>query len=176
MEIQDIKIGVRVKNKVTDEYATIKAVNGDKVLTGFTVRYDGTDKYTYYPLHERDWFAVVVHHMMLDAGDDTPAPTPAPMGALPHDSAERKTFPIMTAFIDYFPSAVAALANHSYVSNEKHNPGMPVHWSRDKSGDHLDAAARHLLERDYHGLAWRAMAALQMHLEAQGHPVAPAAR
>lgn len=95
---------------------------------------------------------------------------------LPHDSDERKKYPLASAFLDYFPSAVAHLANHSFVANEKHNPGQPVHWSRDKSNDHRDAAMRHLLEGDWAGLAWRGMALLQLELESKGHPVAPGAR
>lgn len=95
---------------------------------------------------------------------------------LPHDSDERKKFPLASAFLDYFPSAVVHLANHSFVANEKHNPGQPVHWSRDKSNDHRDAAMRHLIEGDWAGLAWRGMALLQLELESKGHPVAPGAR
>lgn len=95
---------------------------------------------------------------------------------LPHDSAERKTYPLMTGLVDYFPSALAAVAHHSYEGNEKHNPGQDLHWARGKSMDHLDAAMRHLMERDLPGAAWRVLAALQMELEGQGHPVAPAAR
>ena len=34
---------------------------------------------------------------------------------------------------------------------------------------------RHLMEGDYVGTAWRALALLQKHLEAQGAPIAPAA-
>ena len=92
----------------------------------------------------------------------------------PVGSADRKTQPIARGFLAYFPDAVAAVAEHSYRSNEKHNPGEPVHWSREKSGDHLDCVGRHLtdaLKGDYSdgppllGLAWRAMAALQLEIE-----------
>ncbi len=120
-------------------------------------------------------FTLMIRSIELVSAPSIPAPT-ALMSALPHDSAERKTYPLMSAFIDYFPSAMAAVAKHSYENNEKHNPGETVHWSRGKSADHLDAAARHLMERDLVGLAWRAMAALQMELEGEGHAVAPAAR
>lgn len=97
-------------------------------------------------------------------------------GPLPEDSAERKTYPVHGGVLAYFPSALARVAHHSYVSNEKHNPGLPLHWSRGKSDDHLDAAARHLLEGDLVGLAWRALAALQLQCEAEGGPLAPGAR
>jgi hypothetical protein len=88
-------------------------------------------------------------------------------------SEDRKTQPI-ARFMAYFPDAMAAVAEHSYRSNEKHNPGEPVHWSREKSSDHADCIGRHL--KDYLtndqsdgppelGLAWRAMALLQLSIE-----------
>lgn len=94
----------------------------------------------------------------------------------PEDSAARKTYPVYSGLIQYFPSALAAVANHSYVSNEQHNPGQPLHWARGKSPDEADALLRHLMERDYVGMAWRALALLQKHLEANGAPIAPGAR
>lgn len=97
-------------------------------------------------------------------------------GPLPEDSAERKTYPLHGGVLAYFPAALAKVAHHSWRGNEKHNPGQPLHWSRGKSDDHLDAAARHLLERDLVGLAWRALAALQMQCEEEGAPLAPGAR
>jgi len=95
---------------------------------------------------------------------------------LPEDSAERKTYPLVSGLLDYFPAALAAVAHHSYNGNEKHNPGQAMHWSRGKSSDHLDALLRHVMERDLEGAAWRALAALQMQLEAEGAPVPPGAR
>lgn len=89
---------------------------------------------------------------------------------LPHDSAERKTYPLLRGLLDYFPAALAAVSHHSHMGNEKHNPGQPVHWARGKSADHLDAALRHIMERDLEGAAWRILAALQMQLEAEGAP------
>lgn len=95
---------------------------------------------------------------------------------LPHDSAERKTYPLLRGLLDYFPAALAAVSHHSYEGNEKHNPGQELHWARGKSADHLDAAMRHIMERDLEGAAWRVLAALQEQLEAEGAPIAPAAR
>lgn len=89
-------------------------------------------------------------------------------------SAERKTYPIASGLLDYFPDACAAVANISYRGNQKHNPGQPLHHSRGKSMDHADCIARHLTERgkfDSDGsrhsaqLAWRAFALLQEELE-----------
>lgn len=94
---------------------------------------------------------------------------------LPEDSAERKTYPLMSGLMDYFPSALIAVAHHSYLGNQKHNPGQQLQHNRSLSTDHLDAAMRHLLERDLEGAAWRVLAALQLQLEAEGAPIAPAA-
>ena len=93
---------------------------------------------------------------------------------LPNDSAERKKFPMGTGLLDYFPDALAAVAEVSYVGNEKHNPGEPVHHARGKSMDHADCLIRHFTERgcrDGNGvrhsaqMAWRALALLQEEIE-----------
>lgn len=104
------------------------------------------------------------------------------MALFPSDSAERKKYPIYSGFLQYFPSAVALVARHSYEGNEKHNPGKPLQHDRSKSGDELDALCRHLVEHgppDLEGelvaVAWRAMSALQKYAESQGAPIAPAA-
>lgn len=99
-------------------------------------------------------------------------------GILPKDSKARKRVPIVTGVLDYFPDAIAAVAEVSFLGNEKHNPGQPLHWSRDKSNDHADCMGRHLTERggwdEINGvrvrhsaeLAWRALANLQLEIEA----------
>lgn len=89
----------------------------------------------------------------------------------------RKEFPVATGLCDYFPDALMEVAHVSYVGNEQHNPGTPVHWDRDKSTDEADALLRHFLDRgrfDTDGVrhtakvAWRALALLQKELEAAG--------
>jgi hypothetical protein len=94
---------------------------------------------------------------------------------LPVDAKERKAIPIATGFVDYFPDAMAAVAELSRIGNDQHNPGQPLHWDRSKSSDEADALMRHFIERgkvDTDGvrhsakLAWRAMALLQKELEA----------
>jgi len=97
-------------------------------------------------------------------------------GPLPDDAAARKLIPLCAGVLDYFPSALVEVAKLSQRGNTQHNAGQPLHWARDKSNDHLDALMRHLLERDLVGVAWRALAALQLHCEAQGAPVARNAR
>ena len=94
---------------------------------------------------------------------------------LPSDSATRKGLPVTTGCLDYFPLALLEVSRLSLLGNEKHNPGQPLHWSHDKSSDHADCLARHLLERgtpdpDMGGLshtvhvAWRALALLETEL------------
>ncbi len=114
-----------------------------------------------------------------------------PKLVLPLDSAERKRIPIASGCLDYFPAALAEVALVSFVGNEKHNPGEPLHHARDKSGDHADAMQRHFLDRGqidtvklpdgrvFHlrvtaEMAWRALALLQEELEQAG--LAPLAR
>lgn len=98
------------------------------------------------------------------------------MIALPKDAAARKAMPIARGVLDYFPDAVAEVAHVSYVANEQHNPGKPMHWAKEKSTDHADCIVRHLIERgarDTDGLrhtakvAWRALALLQTEIEAE---------
>lgn len=93
---------------------------------------------------------------------------------LPKDAAKRKGIPIATGFIDYFPDAIAAVAELSRIGNDQHNPGKPLFWDRSKSGDESDALMRHFLERgsyDTDGVrhsakvAWRALALLQKEIE-----------
>jgi hypothetical protein len=92
------------------------------------------------------------------------------------DPKERKTYPIGTGFLDYFPLAAAEVSHVSYVGNVQHNgPNAPLHWDRSKSTDESDALIRHFLQRgtvDSDGVrhsakvAWRAMALLEKELEA----------
>lgn len=93
---------------------------------------------------------------------------------LPPDSTVRKQTPIYSGVMAYFPLAIAALARVSFKGNEKHNPGEPLHWSREKSSDHTDSIARHLMDGDgvdedgeLHAvhLAWRALANAELALE-----------
>lgn len=89
-------------------------------------------------------------------------------------SEERKMYPMAEGLLDYFPDALAAVARHSFESNQKHNPGQPMHWARGKSMDHADCILRHLerrglfdgAARESTALAWRSLALLQEELEA----------
>lgn len=87
---------------------------------------------------------------------------------------ERKQRPVYSGLLKYFPDACMAVANCSFVANEQHNPGEPMHWNRAKSADEHDALVRHLMEAgaiDSDGIrhstkvVWRALAALQKEIE-----------
>jgi hypothetical protein len=91
------------------------------------------------------------------------------------EAKKRKEYPIYEGFIKYFPRAIREVAHLSFVANEQHNPGTPVHWDKTKSTDNTDAMMRHLLdsleeEFDTDGIrhsvkiAWRAMARLEVEL------------
>ena len=98
--------------------------------------------------------------------------------ALVTNAAERKTVPIFSGVLRYFPDALAEVARLSKVGNDQHNPGEPLHWARGKSTDELDALTRHLMDagtRDEDGMwhdtkiAWRALANLQKRLEDENY-------
>jgi hypothetical protein len=105
---------------------------------------------------------------------------------LPADAAARKATPIVRGCLDYFPAALAAVAELSRIGNEQHNPGEPMHHARGKSTDHADCIVRHLMDRgtvDSDGVrhstkvAWRALALLQEELEREaGAPLARGAK
>lgn len=95
--------------------------------------------------------------------------------ALPTDAQERKNSPIYSGVLKYFPDAIAAVAQLSKIGNDQHNPGQPLQWAREKSSDHHDCLIRHAMDagtidtdgvRHSAKVAWRALAALQLELEA----------
>jgi hypothetical protein len=100
------------------------------------------------------------------------APTRAT--TLPTESSQRKLYPVASGCLDYFPDAIAAISHLSWIGNQQHNPGQPLHWARSKSDDEADTMLRHFLQRgtvDGDGvlhtvkMAWRALAILQKELE-----------
>lgn len=66
--------------------------------------------------------------------------------ALPKDSAARKDLPLARGVLYYWPDALAAVAELSRKGNDKHNPGQPMHWSRERSSDHADCVVRHVVD------------------------------
>ena len=110
---------------------------------------------------------------------------PETRNVLPTDASARKQIPVATGVLDYFPAALAEVAKISFAGNQQHNIGQALHWSRGKSNDHSDTMIRHFLERgtiDGDGqrhsakMVWRALAILQMELEAEGAPQARGAK
>jgi hypothetical protein len=95
-------------------------------------------------------------------------------------SAQRKAEPVFSGVLAYFPDALCEVAACSKAGNDKHNPGEPLHWAKEKSTDETDACARHLVDRargevrdpednvrHLAKVAWRALAALQREIEAE---------
>jgi hypothetical protein len=102
------------------------------------------------------------------------------------DAKTRKEYPVYSGVLCYFPAAIAEVARVSYIGNEQHNSGEPLHWDRSKSTDQGDTTIRHMMDHEidpldedgtYHlaKAAWRILAKLQLHMEAQGAPVSPLA-
>ena len=96
-------------------------------------------------------------------------------------SEERKEYPIISGCLDYFRDALLLISHVSWLGNQKHNPGQPLHWARGKSTDEIDALGRHLACREQMDkihpeheaieeaaqMAWRSLAFLQKLLEAK---------
>ncbi len=112
---------------------------------------------------------------------DDDAPPPVFMST---DSAVRKMMPVASGCMNYFPDALMLVSWVSRVGNDKHNPGQPLHWAKDKSADEPDAEARHMLDifrglppdpgleplgalGHYASKAWRALADLQRACDAE---------
>ena len=89
-------------------------------------------------------------------------------------STNRKQKPVFTGVLKYFPDAIMEVARCSWAGNQQHHPDKSLHWDREKSNDHLDALARHLIQagqmdddniRHSAKVAWRALANLQLEIE-----------
>lgn len=88
----------------------------------------------------------------------------------------RKAYPMYSGLLKYFPNALKYVSHVSYVSNNQHHPGKPLHWDKEKSTDEPDCLMRHLTDHsinpfDDDGLlhlgkvAWRSLANLERYLE-----------
>ena len=79
-----------------------------------------------------------------------------------------KNEPVHTGCDAYFPHARRAISRVSVAGNNKHNPGEPLHWAVEKSTQHPDSAAGHMIdpyeidpesgEMHIAAAAWRVMA------------------
>jgi hypothetical protein len=105
-----------------------------------------------------------------------PGGAPTRTTILPEDPKERKNFPVASGVLDYFPDALIAISEVSKAGNDQHNPGLPLRWTRSKSGDEADTCIRHFLQRgtkDVDGqrhtakAAWRMLALLQKEIESE---------
>jgi len=93
------------------------------------------------------------------------------------EAERRKQMPVFSGVLKYFPDAILAVSHVSWVGNEQHNKGEPLHWAREKSSDQMDAAVRHItdyangIKIDTDGVphlgkaAWRILAQLQLDIE-----------
>lgn len=59
---------------------------------------------------------------------------------------ERKQRPLFSGLLAYFPDAMMEVAHTSWIGNEQHNKGEPLHWAREKSTDQMDACLRHITD------------------------------
>lgn len=100
--------------------------------------------------------------------------------SLPNNAQDRKNTPIYSGVLMYFPDALAEVARVSWLGNQQHNPGEPLHWAREKSTDQMDCVIRHVIDhgtgntKDDDGAtwhlakaAWRVLAELQLSIEAE---------
>jgi len=84
---------------------------------------------------------------------------------LPEDAQSRKEIPLYSGLMQYFPRALCAVAHQSYLGNQQHHPDKPLHWDRSKSSDEEDALLRHMVDKEWVQVAWRALARLEKELE-----------
>jgi hypothetical protein len=112
----------------------------------------------------------------------------------PSDDKARKGMPIFKLITRYFPKALREVTKVSVANNVRYNPDkdpFDINWARGKSADQLGSSLRHMLEREVDGKvfedvppevtavtgiekvyvlaenAWRALAALEIEIEAQ---------
>ena len=87
---------------------------------------------------------------------------------------QRKETPIFSGVLMYFPDAIKEVAQCSFIANEQHNAGEPMHWAKHKSPNHAESLMRHLMEvgtvdtdgiRHATKVAWRSLALLQIEIE-----------
>jgi len=93
----------------------------------------------------------------------------------PDKALERKSIPVFSGVLKYFPNALKEVAKCSQAGNDQHHPDKPLHWDMDKSKDEYDALTRHLIDHTINPIdddgvlhltkvAWRALAGLERHL------------
>ena len=95
---------------------------------------------------------------------------------LHYESEDRKSMPVYSGVLKYFPDALKEVSKCSLAGNNQHHPNKPLHWDKNKSTDNEDALVRHLIDHSINPVdddgvlhlskvAWRALAALQIYLD-----------
>ena len=95
---------------------------------------------------------------------------------LSKEKDDRKSMPVYSGVITYFPDALKEVAKCSLAGQKQHNQGDKLYWDKNKSFDNEDALVRHLIDHsknpvDEDGIlhlakvSWRALASLQIYLE-----------
>lgn len=99
--------------------------------------------------------------------------------SLPDDRDARNALPVWDGCMVYFPDCWAEIAKVSVLGNKQHGLGSKLRFVRDVSTDHANKIMRHMLDHatgkvkdtdgTYHlaKAAWRALAALQVAIEAE---------
>lgn len=93
-------------------------------------------------------------------------------------AAERKGMPVYSGVLKYFGDALKEVSKCSLAGQKQHNHGNELYWDKNKSTDNEDAMVRHLIDHSVNPVdddgvlhlakcAWRALAALQIHLDNQ---------
>jgi hypothetical protein len=92
-----------------------------------------------------------------------------------NEENERKSMPVYSGVLKYFPNAIKYVAYVSKKGNEQHHPDKPLHWDMDKSTDEPDALLRHLIDHSINPIdedgvlhlgktVWRGLAMLERYL------------
>ena len=90
--------------------------------------------------------------------------------------ARRKSMPVYSGVLKYFPNALKEVSKCSLAGNLQHHPNKHLHWDKSKSNDNEDALVRHLIDHSINPIdddnilhltkvCWRALASLEIYLE-----------
>lgn len=167
-DLQDVGFDLR-KSFTWDANTIINEVDAIVFLNGYEKSTGAMTEMAIGRLMGRELLDENLQPIVHKPGTANPAGT-----SIVQDSRIRKEHPIARGLLDYFPDALWEVSHVSFVGNEQHNKGQPMHWAREKSSDHADCIARHLIQRgttDDDGLshtaklAWRSLALLQIEIE-----------